>query len=137
VIVTTPERRRFFVQQKDAAYEPHPLGYSFFGGAIEEGETLLEALGRELREELGAAADRLTAAPTRHVLTATVEPAGFRYSLFEVLVDEPTLEALATAPVFEGERGALFGERELSALPFIWGLESVVTAYLAQVLEKR
>ncbi|GEM_PF-1737805 len=135
-VVTTAHRTLFFVQQKDARYPDYPLGYSFFGGAIDAHEEIGEALARELREELGAPASALIAAGPRHLLTTTIHPerapqsGGFEFSLFEICIDQPTLEALALTPVLEGERGVLVDRGQLRALPFIWGLETVAFTYL-------
>ncbi|MFO7566583.1 MAG: NUDIX domain-containing protein [Enhygromyxa sp.] len=131
VLVTNHARTRFCVQQKDRDYTPHPRGYSLFGGALDPGEDPAEGLARELHEELGAAAaERLIAAGLRAVLTTTVEPFGFVYSLFEVAIDDPLLDRLAAAPVLEGERAAVVEREQLLSLPFIWGLEAVLAAYL-------
>ena len=133
VIVRNPAATRFYVQQKDAAYRPHPRGYSLFGGAIEPGEALHEALARELAEELGSTAQLLLAAGPALVSEARVGPTKFRFSLFEVVLDDPLLDTLARAPVYEGERGVVVTREQLRALPFVWGLEAVVLAYLDQL----
>ena len=131
-LVTNPARTRFFVQQKDATYPRFPLAYSMFGGAREPGEGVSEAVARELREELGASAEALLqpAGGLAHVLTTRVESGGFDYTLFEIVVADAQLDALAEVPVLEGERGAVVSRVELGALPFVWGLEAVVRAYL-------
>ena len=121
---------RFYVQQKDAAYRPHPRGYSLFGGAIEPGEAPLEALARELDEELGGAAQLLLAAGPLLVSETRVGPSEFQFALFEVVLDDARLDTLAHTPVYEGERGAVVTRGQLLALPFIWGLGAVVRAYL-------
>ena len=92
-LVTSRERTRFFIQQKDAAYPGFPLGYSLFGGAIEAGEDAEEALTRELREELGAAAERLLGAERRCVLAAMTLATGVVLSLFEIVIEAAELEA--------------------------------------------
>jgi 8-oxo-dGTP pyrophosphatase MutT (NUDIX family) len=133
VIVRNPAATRFYVQQKDADYRPHPRGYSLFGGAVEPGETLEAALARELNEELGAAAQLLLAAGPALVSEARLGPSEFHFSLFEVVLDDTQLDALARAPVYEGERGVLVSREQLRELPFVWGLAAVVLAYLDQV----
>lgn len=130
VIVRNPAATRFDVQQKDAAYRPHPRGYSLFGGAIEPDESPLEALARELDEELGEAAQLLLAARPALVSETRVGPSEFRFSLFEVVLADALLDTLARAPVYEGERGAVVSRQQLRSLPFIWGLQAVVLAYL-------
>jgi 8-oxo-dGTP pyrophosphatase MutT (NUDIX family) len=130
IIVRNHAATRFYIQQKDAEYRLHPLAYSFFGGAVETGETPLDALARELAEELGAAAHPLLAGRPTLVSENYVGPTRFHFSLFEVVVDDTVLDALAHTPVFEGERGAVVGREQLCSLPFIWDLEQVARAYL-------
>lgn len=136
-IVTNPERTRFFIQQKDAAYRPFPLGYSLFGGAVEAGEEPAEALARELREELGAAAEPLLAAGPTRVFTARPLATGFVVSLFEIVLDARALESLAETPVLEGERGVVLDRDHLRGMPLVWGLGEVVAAYLELSLRTR
>ena len=133
VIARNHAATRFYVQQKDAAYRPHPRGYSLFGGAIEPGEAPLEALARELDEELGGAAQLLLAAGPLLVSETRVGPSEFQFALFEVVLDDARLDTLAHTPVYEGERGAVVTREQLLALPFIWGLGAVVRAYLDRV----
>jgi len=127
-IVTNPERSRFFIQRKDAEYRPSPRGYSLFGGAIEDGEDPAEAITRELAEELGPGAARL-AAPAPVFIGRTMA-AGFLLSLFEIVVDDDTLGALADAPVFEGECGVVLDREALLTTPLVSGLGAVVSEYL-------
>ena len=127
LVVTNPARSHFFLQQKDEDYEPHPLGYSFFGGAIEENEALDEALHRELREELGKLAETFIDAGPAHVLTMDLD--GFSFALFEVVLPS-SLALLHGVEVLEGKRGVVVARAELPTTPFIWGLESVMQRYL-------
>jgi 8-oxo-dGTP pyrophosphatase MutT (NUDIX family) len=129
-IVTDPERTRFFIQQKDEAYRPFPRGYSLFGGAVEAGEEPERALARELREELGAAAEPLLAAGPTCIFTARPLTTGFVVSLFEIVLDGPALESLAEVRVLEGERGVVLDRERLRSTPLVWGLGELVAAYL-------
>jgi len=132
-LVTNPERTRFFLQQKDEAYRPFPLGYSLFGGAVEAGEDLEQALARELREELGAAAEPLLAAGPTCVLAKRSLAAGFVLSLFEIVLESLALESLAEVSVLEGKRGVVVSRERLASLPLVWGLQEAVAAYLERM----
>lgn len=129
-LVTNRERTRFFIQQKDESYPAFPLGYSLFGGAIEAGERPDEALARELREELGEAAERLLAAEVTCVLPARPLAGGFVVSLFEVVLEGEGIEALAEVPVLEGKRGVVLDREALGRMTLVWGLHELVEAYL-------
>jgi 8-oxo-dGTP pyrophosphatase MutT (NUDIX family) len=132
VIVTSAARRRFVVQRKDAAYPRYPRGCSLFGGACETGETDAAALVRELHEELGVASARaLVDAGLREIGVFAVGEHGFAFVLFEAVVPDELLDQLAATPVLEGERAELVTRAELAALPWVWGLDEVVAAYVA------
>jgi len=137
VVVCDRMRTRFLVQQKDATYPRFPLGYSFFGGALEPGESPGEGVERELREELLEPAASAVIASLREVaFEGTVEPGvdgvrPFHFTLFEAVLAPTELERLAALPVHEGLRGAVVDREELARLPFVWGLGAVVTSYLA------
>jgi 8-oxo-dGTP pyrophosphatase MutT (NUDIX family) len=131
-LVTNPERTRFFIQQKDEAYRPFPLGYSLFGGAVEAGEEPAQALARELREELGAAAQALLDAGPTCVFAARPLATGFVVSLFEVVLEGRVLDSLAEVPVLEGRCGVVLDREQLRATPLVWGLHELVAAYLSE-----
>lgn len=130
-IVTNPGRTRFFIQQKDEAYRPFPLGYSLFGGAVEAGEEPAQALARELREELGVAAEALLAAGPTRIFSARPLATGFVVSLFEVVLPTRLLEPLANVTVLEGLRGVVLDREALQSTPLVWGLGELVAAYLS------
>lgn len=131
-LITNPDRSRFVVQRKDAAYRPAPRGYSLFGGAAEPGESAEQTLARELREELGAAAEALLAAGPRAVVERRTLATGFAATLFEIVIDAPALEALAEVTVLEGECAVVLERDALAACPLVWGLGELVAVYLSQ-----
>jgi 8-oxo-dGTP pyrophosphatase MutT (NUDIX family) len=133
VVVTNADRSRFFVQQKDADYPSFPLCYSFFGGSLEPGETVAQALRRELVEELGKhPANTILGHGASEVFDGPVSgpERSYRFTLFEAVVEDDVLDMLSQVEVAEGERGAVFERVAFRALPFIWSLEQVVDAYL-------
>jgi 8-oxo-dGTP pyrophosphatase MutT (NUDIX family) len=133
VIVTNPARDRFLVQRKDASYPRFPRGYSLFGGAREPGESDVDALARELEEELGAAsAQQLVAAGLREIEEFVVGEPGFAFVLFEAVVEDALLDVLAARPVFEGECAQAVTRGELAMLPWVWSLAQVIATYLGR-----
>jgi len=69
----------------------HPGSWGLPGGRVESGETLLEAMTRECREELGFVPDYLRMIPLEKFTTSD---AGFEYHTFFCVVDsefQPTL----------------------------------------------
>lgn len=115
---------KFIVQRKDDTYS-RPRAIALFGGAIEPEEYDDVAIERELLEELG----RTTCDMLRH--------AGLRrfgwvgpFSVFEIVVDDDVIEAIAAQFVFEGERAEIAMRHELLDLPWLDELRPVVDAYL-------
>lgn len=131
-LITDPARARFVVQRKDAAYRPAPRGFSLFGGAAEPGESPEQTLARELREELGDAAEALLAAGPRAIVLHRPLAAGFTASLFEIVIDAHALELMADVPVLEGEAAVVLDRDALAACPLVWGLGELVAVYLAR-----
>jgi len=142
-LITNPDRTLFYLQQKDELYRHHPLGWSFFGGEQDGDETAKEALLREFKEELHAdARDLLEDQMRRRRITAVFEgvvsgtskatqiSSEFEFTLFEIVVADPTLLALTKLPSYEGRGGLLVGRDVVSKLDWIWGLEDVFKNYL-------
>ena len=55
VLPVTPDGRVLLQQRDDRQDIPYPGAWTFFGGAVEPGETPAQAIVRELREELDIA----------------------------------------------------------------------------------
>ena len=92
-----------------------------------------QTVARELREELGAAAEALLAAGPRAVVERRTLATGFVATLFEIVIDAPALEALAHVTVLEGECAVVLDRDALAACPLVWGLGELVAVYLSQL----
>jgi 8-oxo-dGTP diphosphatase len=53
LLVVTDDRRLLLHHRDDIAGIPHPGCWAGFGGAVEDGESVDQALRREVREEIG------------------------------------------------------------------------------------
>ncbi|MEM7270307.1 MAG: NUDIX hydrolase [Pseudomonadota bacterium] len=82
VIALIRDRRgRILIQLRDNDAPRAPGVWGFFGGAVEEGETLPEAMRRELFEELGVDVSEDELAPKWRIYRPVT---GFRMYMFEV-----------------------------------------------------
>lgn len=63
----------------------NPLVWSYVGGKIEEGETILQGVSRELREEMGFIPKYQSVLP---IDIFTSDDGKFRYHTFAVIVDK-------------------------------------------------
>jgi len=136
-IITTPDRSLCYVQQKDQTYpfEDFRGSYSFWGGAIEDGEERYQALERELQEEIPDFADILSAAETNEINTYKVQNdlvGEFKFTLYEIIVPKKILTSLSGTTVQEGI-GVSTQRDSLASLKWILGLEHVVEDYLKRL----
>lgn len=109
-VIANPDRTRILAQRKDETYR-EPLALALFGGHVEPGESDLQALQRELVEELGAdSAQILFDAGLQHVHEFDL---GYPFVLFDVIVPDETLRMLAARPVFEGKCAEIVSNYEV------------------------
>lgn len=114
---------QFFVQQKDDTY-PHEVWrgcLSFWGGAIEQGESPRTALARELEEEIPESVALLADFDIEQLKTYTVHAyhGAFELTVFEVKVTDEILQQLTTIKVLEGE-GVLLERAAIENRKWIW-----------------
>jgi 8-oxo-dGTP diphosphatase len=113
---------RILLQLRDDKPEiPFPNCWSTFGGAVEEGETPLYALKRELKEEL----DYDVIEPT---FIGIKEYHGYLIANFYVMDEKFEVEQ---HPVQEGQRGAFFTREELKNIPFAFNIKEVAEELFA------
>jgi 8-oxo-dGTP pyrophosphatase MutT (NUDIX family) len=78
---TVDTHRYLYLMRNDPK---HPGSWGLPGGRVESGETLLAAMNRECREELGFVPDHLRMIPLEKFTTSD---AGFEYHTFFCVVD--------------------------------------------------
>jgi 8-oxo-dGTP pyrophosphatase MutT (NUDIX family) len=138
VCITTPNHTLFYLQEKD---DGHPIPafrckYTFFGGKAEHGENSYEAARRELKEELSPDAAAkiipcLTLLFTFKLQRIYLLPKKEYCSvhLYEAILSESDLTAIAQLPIYEGKRGVLISRNDFSASLFPEHMHSLVKKY--------
>jgi 8-oxo-dGTP pyrophosphatase MutT (NUDIX family) len=138
VIITNKSHTKFYLQQKD---NTHPvtqcrLKFCFFGGAVEEGESELEALKRELTEEINKEVAVKISSKTKRLFDSTfLNILGIPtiFVFYEMILSDEELLNLSKIPVKEGKGGFLVGIKEMYTLPFIIDLEHMLRRYLGMI----
>lgn len=129
LIIRNQAKSLFFVQKKDETY---PLAkwvgtLSTWGGKIEEEDgSPFKALLREVDEELAFPLDPAKITLVGEFLVQS--DSDYAFSLYEIAVDEATLEALTQQSVNEGS-SALLTREELLKKDWVWGLDEVIFRY--------
>ena len=113
-IIRTPQGKYLMQLRDDIPNIWYPGTWGCFGGAIDDGEQPLEALRRELNEELEM---NLGDATLVSRLEFDLRPAGLDRYFREYYLVEPTGAELKGLVLHEGERMAEFSFEELSAIP--------------------
>jgi len=118
-ILVTPDGR-FLMQQRDAIPEIwYPGAWGLFGGGIDPGETELEALRRELDEEIGFALGTASLFGRFHFECSFVGATVFR-SFYEVPIEPQAVDGLQLR---EGSAMALIPAERALALPDVIGYD--------------
>ena len=112
-IIRTPQDKFLMQLRDDIPHIWYPGCWGCFGGAIEPGEEPLEALRRELQEEL-----ELEVSSARQIsrLEFDLRPVGLDYCFRDYFLVEPTAAELGALVLHEGARKAEFGFQELAGL---------------------
>jgi 8-oxo-dGTP pyrophosphatase MutT (NUDIX family) len=119
-IIVTPDRR-FLMQRRDDIPEIwYPGAWGLFGGAIEPGETEVEALTRELMEEIHFDLVEATFFTRFHFEFGFAGGGTVFRSYFEVRI-EP--QAVAGLQLHEGREMALIAADRVIGLPDVTGYD--------------
>ena len=119
-ILVTPDRR-FLMQQRDPL--PHiwyPGAWGLFGGSMESGESELEALHREIKEELDYAIRQATLFTRFHFDFGFAAAGGCDRTFFEVKIDAAEV---ATMRLGEGRAMQLIPADQVLGLPNVIGYD--------------
>ena len=137
-MITNPERNLFYFQLKDKTY--HIIEFrnthSFFGGLVEDGEKNIDAIKRELSEELEESAAKLISNKIKFILKhrTILKYSHYKgkleeFSLFESILSTKDLIKISNLPIKEGERGLLIKRKEINKIKFN-GVEEIIDKYL-------
>ena len=139
VSITNEKRTLFYLQKKDNEYwiPQLRLKYCFFGGQIESSETESIALERELLEELNPDLAKIIYKNSKRVLSSyfiNVLGENYKFSLYESVLHDKTMEKLSSLTVKEGE-GFLIKRENILKIPFFPSLKDTLERYLSSLKE--
>ena len=131
VVVYIPYRSRgqqwgFFLQKRDNNAPVHPNVFSMFGGSMEKGESIEEALVRELKEELGYS-------PQEAKYFCRFETSR---SVFHVYIEEVKNDFETSVTVMEGEYGKFLNFEQIDKSPLVSDIAEMVVRALGEFLSQ-
>ena len=141
VVITNPSKNLFYLQQKDNSYaiKEYRLGYTFFGGGIEKGETEEEAFKREIYEEFDREAAKCIIKNGKRKFSQIIFPIfgqcknkPVKIILFEALLSNKMLKKISKTKVMEGKRGVLVKKAKLQKIKFFDDLMGIFKKYLLE-----
>jgi tryptophan synthase alpha chain len=128
VLPVTPDGRVLLQQRDDKPGIPYPGAWTFFGGAVEPGETPAQAIVREVREELD------TALPMRfwHTYSCPVRSIPGELDVrVHVFVGELT-QPVESLTLYEGQAMALYDAEAARGLELGFGKTPVLHRFFAE-----
>tara|TARA_Y100000034_G_C6615057_1_gene267963 strand:- start:88 stop:558 length:471 start_codon:yes stop_codon:yes gene_type:complete len=138
VMITNPSQNLFYFQLKDETYHIEELrhAYTVFGGSIEKGEKDIDAMKRELFEELDINAAKLIEEKIKFVFKGIVvlkhrlyKGKLLGFSLFESILSNENLIKISKLPVKEGERGSLIKKEDIGKNKFNPSIKEIIVEY--------
>lgn len=132
VLISNKSANKFFLQVKNETY-PHKEfvnQLSFWGGRVEKGEELDEALHRELKEELHDDSYKIIQNKIKRLKTYTIKsrkgifPIKYNFTFYHATVSDSEIELISNKPVYEGLSRTVDLD-ELKDSKFIWNLDVV------------
>lgn len=133
IIMRNESGNLFFVQEKDETYPfiEYRNYCSFFGGKIEDGETIEAGLIRELKEEIEIG-DLISEMDIRFFKSFLLENnlSKFEFNLFEGILNDDDFIFLSQKKIMEG-RSKILSQDELMNEKWVWGLDVVIGFYFS------
>ncbi|MEM7374818.1 MAG: NUDIX domain-containing protein [Bacteroidota bacterium] len=131
LLLQNPQGQFLFYLRDNKASIPYPHHWDMFGGHVEEGETVEEALVRELKEELDYELKEYSFFRVyRHEDEQTGQTEKY---IFYTQIDIPENELV----LYEGERLQFFEPEELKNLKFSHIIGQIVEDYQRDILQKK
>jgi 8-oxo-dGTP pyrophosphatase MutT (NUDIX family) len=116
----------FYLQKRDENAERSPGLFGFFGGGIEEGESVDEAMMREIKEELNYA-------PAKACYFSRYEAAHIVNNIF---IEEVQDDFEKRVQVREGEYGRFFTLEDALVEPKVSQLTKLVLFQISEVIKE-
>lgn len=135
VIITNPDKTLFFLQQKDETYfiKEYRLRHCFFGGGVKKGEKELDALKREINEELDKSFVDLIIKSLKRKSDSyftNIENNTYRFTLYESVISDDELKRLSKLSPKEGKTGVLLNKEELKNILLFTDLQETRDLYI-------